>query len=45
LLDRWGSPEDVAQTVLFLVQSDYITGEVIFVDGGERFGHRKSEEA
>ena len=39
LLKRWGSPEDVAQAVLFLVQADYITGEYITVDGGERYGH------
>jgi len=38
LLKRWGSPEDVASAVLFLVQSDYITGEHITVDGGERYG-------
>lgn len=41
LLKRWGSPQDVSQTVLFLVQADYITGDVIVVDGGERYGHRK----
>lgn len=35
LLKRWGSPEDIAQTVLFLVHNDYITGQVIVVDGGE----------
>ncbi len=30
-----GSPEDVARTVLFLIEgSDYITGETIIVDGG-----------
>lgn len=38
LLKRWGTPEDVASAVLFLVQSDYITGEHITVDGGERYG-------
>lgn len=43
LLNRWGTPEDVAETVLFLVKSDYITGESITVDGGERHGHRKYE--
>jgi NAD(P)-dependent dehydrogenase (short-subunit alcohol dehydrogenase family) len=37
LLKRWGSPADVAEAVLFLVRSDYITGEVIVVDGGRRF--------
>lgn len=42
LLKRWGSAEDVARAVRFLAEADYITGDVIFVDGGERFGHRKS---
>jgi len=37
LLKRWGAPADVAEAVLFLVRSDYITGEVIVVDGGLRF--------
>lgn len=43
LLGRWGTPEDVADTVLFLVKANYITGEFITVDGGERHGHRKYE--
>ena len=43
LLNRWGTPENVAETVLFLVKNDYITGEYITVDGGERYGHRKYE--
>jgi NAD(P)-dependent dehydrogenase (short-subunit alcohol dehydrogenase family) len=34
---RWGSAQDVADAVRFLVEADYITGEVIVVDGGERF--------
>lgn len=42
LLNRWGSPEDVVQTVLFLIKSDFITGEVVVVDGGERYGRSKS---
>lgn len=35
-LGRWGTPEDVASTALFLAApaSDYITGQVIYVDGG-----------
>ena len=41
LLERWGSPEDVAGAVLFLVQADYITGDTITVDGGERYAGRK----
>ncbi len=35
LLKRWGSPDDVAGAVLFLVQSDYVTGHMLAVDGGE----------
>lgn len=34
LLKRVGHPEDVARTVLFLVDSDFATGAVYFVDGG-----------
>jgi pteridine reductase len=33
-LRRLGSPEDVAQAVVFLLRSAYVTGEVIRVDGG-----------
>jgi pteridine reductase len=33
-LQRLGSPESIAQTVMFLVANDYLTGEVIRVDGG-----------
>ncbi len=33
-LGRTGSPADVADTVLFLLASDYMTGETIIVDGG-----------
>ena len=36
LLKRWGTPKDVADAVLFLIESKYITGEVITVDGGEQ---------
>jgi 3-oxoacyl-[acyl-carrier protein] reductase/pteridine reductase len=39
LLKRWGTPEDVASAVLFLTASDYITGESLVVDGGERWVH------
>ena len=34
LLRRSGTPEDVTRTVLFLVQSPFITGQTIVVDGG-----------
>ncbi len=38
LADRWGTPEDVAQMARFLVssQSDFISGQVIQVNGGFR---------
>ena len=41
LLERWGTPDDVAQAVQYLLEADYVTGEVISVDGGERHGFRK----
>lgn len=43
LLGRWGTPEEMGHAVRFLVEADYITGEVITVDGGQRYGHRKTE--
>jgi NAD(P)-dependent dehydrogenase (short-subunit alcohol dehydrogenase family) len=43
LLDRWGTPEDIAGAVMFFIQANYVTGEVLAVDGGQRFGHRKHE--
>jgi hypothetical protein len=33
-LKRHGGPEDVAAAVLYLLKNDYLTGQVIFVDGG-----------
>ncbi len=33
-LQRYGSPEDVVDAILFLLQSRFITGQVIYVDGG-----------
>jgi len=33
-LQRCGTPQDIADTVLFLATSDYISGEIIRVDGG-----------
>jgi pteridine reductase len=33
-LARTGTPEDVSAAVVFLLESDYITGETIIVDGG-----------
>ena len=34
LLQRIGAPEDVAKTVVFLAEMDFVTGAVYFVDGG-----------
>jgi 3-oxoacyl-[acyl-carrier protein] reductase len=34
MLHRMGRPEEVAQAVVFLVKNDYVTGEVVTVDGG-----------
>ena len=40
LLKRVGNPQDIVNTVIFLVQgSDFITGEVIAVDGGRLLAH------
>ena len=33
-LQRIGTPEDVAQAVLYLVDAEFVTGEVVRVDGG-----------
>lgn len=34
LLKRQGSPQDVINAILFFIENDYITGELIHVDGG-----------
>jgi len=34
LLKRAGHPSDVVNAVVFLIENDYITGEIIHVDGG-----------
>jgi len=37
LLQRWGTPGDAARAVRYLLEADFVTGEVLTVDGGERF--------
>lgn len=37
-LKRIGSAEDVAEAVLYLVGADFVTGEVLVVDGGRMLG-------
>jgi pteridine reductase len=34
LVKREGSPDNVAQTVLFFVDNDFVTGACLPVDGG-----------
>lgn len=43
LLGHWGSPHDVSRAVKYLLEADYVTGDVITVDGGERYGHSRAE--
>ena len=39
-LNRYGCPDDVAAAVLFLLRSRFVTGQVIYVDGGHHMkGH------
>lgn len=33
-MQRVGTPDDIAHSVLYLAQADYVTGEIISVDGG-----------
>ncbi len=33
-LERIGEPGDVARALLYLAESDFVTGEVLVVDGG-----------
>jgi NAD(P)-dependent dehydrogenase (short-subunit alcohol dehydrogenase family) len=35
-LRRLGTPEDIARAALYLIESDFVTGEVLTVDGGQR---------
>lgn len=36
LLNRFGIPYEIAHSILFLCENDYIDGEVIRIDGGKR---------
>lgn len=33
-LGRWGGPVEIAKAVVFLIETDFVTGETIRVDGG-----------
>ncbi|MDX9973072.1 MAG: SDR family oxidoreductase [FCB group bacterium] len=39
-LQAYGGPEDIASAVLFLVTSRFVTGQVIYVDGGRHLKGR-----
>ncbi len=34
LLKRWGGAEEIARAVVYLLESDFVTGQVLTVDGG-----------
>ena len=34
-LGRAGSPDDVVRAVIYLLTSDFVTGELLYVTGGE----------
>lgn len=42
-LHRHGCPADITEAALFLLQSEFITGQVIFVDGGHHMKGRLYE--
>ena len=44
-LDRFGSPNDIANAVIFLSSelSDYITGETLHVNGGVYFSWQSQQ--
>ena len=33
-LARWGGSEEIAKAVLYLLDADFVTGQVLYVDGG-----------
>ena len=39
-LQRIGEPSEVADAVLFLAKSDFITGQIVYVDGGRHLRER-----
>lgn len=40
-LRKHGDPGDVAAAVVFLLKSDFVTGQVIYVDGGSHLGKER----
>ena len=33
-LERWGGAEDIVRAIVFLLESPFVTGQIIYVDGG-----------
>jgi 3-oxoacyl-[acyl-carrier protein] reductase len=33
-IERWGTPEDVAQAMVYLAEAPFVTGQVLSVNGG-----------
>ncbi len=33
-LNRWGEPKDIVDAMLFLLGSRFITGQILYIDGG-----------
>ncbi|XP_053258859.1 3-oxoacyl-[acyl-carrier-protein] reductase isoform X1 [Podarcis raffonei] len=44
-LGRFGEPQEVAEAVAFLLESPYVTGQVLVIDGDLFFLHRKRNAA
>ena len=43
LVHRWGTPEEMSHGVKYLIEADYVNGETLVIDGGQRYGHRQAE--
>ena len=39
-LKRRGSVENIKSTVKFLIENDYVTGQIIYCDGGEHLHYK-----
>ncbi|MGB1780149.1 MAG: SDR family oxidoreductase, partial [Longimicrobiales bacterium] len=38
VLQRTGTPDDVVQALMFLIEADFVTGHILPVDGGRLLG-------
>lgn len=39
-LKKTGSPENITHTVEYLIKNEFVTGQIIYVDGGEHLGNQ-----